>query len=95
MKPYIKEIFYAISFIAFLFIGYCLYYHSYEGFEDSKPSFSPQVASYELLKNVMGPIRRLSSIVLNPTNWKDRISMATMSPTELARMHLQSLQKVE
>lgn len=64
-----------------------------EGFQDAK--LSPQVATYELLTSVMGPIRRLSSIITNPSNWTERIAMARMTPTELARMHLQSQQKVE
>ncbi len=70
-----------------------LRYKPQEGFQDAK--MSPQVATYELLTSVMGPIRRLSSIITNPSNWKERIAMASMSPTELARMHLQSQQKVE
>lgn len=69
---------------------------SMEGFKDTEPEkpekFNPEIASYQLLKSVMGPIRRISKIVLNPTNWKERISMATMSPTELARMYMKSQQ---
>ena len=78
---------FAIAFVAFI------QRKQHEGFQDA--TLSPQVATYQLLTSVMGPIRRLSSIVTNPANWTERIAMARMSPTELARMHLQSQQKVE
>jgi hypothetical protein len=66
-----------------------------EGFADSIPEvpstkFSPEMASYQLLTSVMGPLRRIRSIVLNPSNWKERISMIRMNPQDLARMYLKS-----
>jgi hypothetical protein len=85
--------------IIFCFIGiavavrYILYKQYYEGFQDSKPvakSPNPQLVTYEFLTTIMKPIRRLSSVILNPANWKERVSMATMSPIELARKHLKS-----
>lgn len=68
--------------------------HNTEGFTDSnkKATLNPDAVSYQLLTTVMAPIRRLSTIILNPANWAERISMASMTPTELARMHLQSQQ---
>jgi hypothetical protein len=54
---------------------------------------SPELASYALLKSVMKPIRNLSGILLDPSNWKERISMVNMTPTELARMYLNSNRK--
>lgn len=91
-----------VSLICFALICIFLYgiFTSYisEGFTDSNkksPSPNPDVISYKLITSVMQPIRRLSSIILNPTNWKERISMASMTPTELARMYLKSQQKVE
>jgi hypothetical protein len=88
-----KEVVILFCFGLFVVLVAFIRRKQHEGFQDAK--ISPQVATYELLTSVMGPIRRLSSIITNPSNWKDRINMARMSPTELARMHLQSQQKVE
>lgn len=85
-------ILFCFGVLVFVFVAF-LKRKQQEGFQDTK--LSPQVATYELLTSVMGPIRRLSSIITNPSNWSERIAMARMSPTELARMHLQSQQKVE
>jgi hypothetical protein len=84
-----------VGMLVFLFT----YRKSAEGFKnisqsekesEEKKSWNPDVASYELLTSVMKPLRRLTKIVLDPSNWKDRVTMATMSPTELARMYLNS-----
>jgi hypothetical protein len=87
-----KELVLLICFALIAILLYIIYSSKpKEGFEDSgQKSANGDVLSYQLLTSVMGPIRRLSSIILNPTNWKERISMASMTPTELARMHLQS-----
>ncbi len=65
-----------------------------EGFKDveadEKKTWNPDIASYELITSVMKPIRRLTKIVLDPSVWKERVSMATMTPAELARMYLNS-----
>ncbi len=81
-------------FVLALFLS-LLYFRSKttEGFADpveAKKSFNPELASYQLLTSVMGPLRRISKVVLNPANWKERITMATMSPTDLARMYLKA-----
>ncbi len=92
-----KELILLICFV--LLIGTIVYKYrtSMEGFADKvqKEAASPEVATYELITSVMKPIRRLTSIVLNPSEWRDRVNMATMSPTQLARMYIQSQQKVE
>lgn len=70
-----------------------------EGFEnpksantERKKSADPSVISYQLLKSVMGPIRKMSKLVLDPAQWKERITMSRMTPTELARHYIRTTQ---
>jgi hypothetical protein len=60
--------------------------------EDVENPLTPQQFSYGLLTSVMKPIRRLSSQLMDVGIWKERFEMAKMTPTELARRHLQSIQ---
>lgn len=92
-----KELILLICFILLIGTLWYVYHTSIEGFTDKikKGSTSPELATYELITSVIKPIRRLTSIVLNPSEWKDRVNMATMSPVQLARMYLQSKQKTE
>ncbi len=62
-----------------------------EGFADSveaEDRMTPEAFSYNLLQAVKGPIRRLSSQLLDLGAWKDRIDLARLSPVELARKNL-------
>ena len=54
-----------------------------EGFESNTQEMSKQ-----LLANVMPPIRRLSSMLLNPNVWMERITQMHQTPTEMAREYL-------
>jgi hypothetical protein len=49
---------------------------------------SPEVFSYNLLQSVKGPIKRLSSQLLNLNMWKERIDLAGLTPVELARRNI-------
>jgi hypothetical protein len=64
-----------------------------EGFEDVENPLTPAEFSYGLLQGVMGPIRRLSGQLIDMKNWKERIELAQLSPTELARRHLSKAAK--
>jgi hypothetical protein len=66
-----------------------------EGFADSvevEDRMTPEAFSYNLLQAVKGPIRRLSSQLLDLGAWKDRIDLARLSPVELARKNLAASQ---
>ena len=47
------------------------------------------------LVTVMGTIRRLSTTLMDVNLWKERITMSSMSPVDLARFHLNSIAKSE
>ncbi len=65
-----------------------------EGFQtrDMEPEdrMTPEAFSYNILQVVKGPIRRLSSQLLDLRNWKERLELAKLSPVELARRNLRS-----
>lgn len=55
---------------------------------NAKESLKPEQISYQLLSTVMKPIRRLTGIITSPTEWKERFTLAQMTPTEIARDYL-------
>jgi hypothetical protein len=62
-----------------------------EGFATSledEDRISPEAFSYNLLQVVKGPIRRLSTQLLDLGAWKERVDLARLSPVELARKNL-------
>ena len=62
-----------------------------EGFQDvvePEERMSPEVFSYNLLQSVKGPIKRLSSQLLDLSVWKERIELAGLTPVELARRNI-------
>ena len=61
-----------------------------EGFQDveAEERMSPEVFSYNLLQSVKGPIKRLSSKLLDMSLWKERIDLAGLTPVELARRNI-------
>ena len=44
---------------------------------------------------ILATVQRVSSVLLQPSTWTDRIEMYTMSPVELARRYLKSQAKEE
>lgn len=70
-----------------------------EGFADSKISAKERVqkasaSASNILLDVIKKAKRVSSYVTNPLDWKERITLATMTPIELARKHLANKPKV-
>ena len=62
-----------------------------EGFQvavEPEERMSPEAFSYNLLQVVKGPIRRLSSQLLDLGAWRERWDLAQLSPVELARRNL-------
>ncbi len=61
-----------------------------EGFQDveAEERMSPEVFSYNLLQSVKGPIKRLSSKLLDMSLWKERVELAGLTPVELARRNI-------
>jgi hypothetical protein len=65
-----------------------------EGFADTdavdekKKTLNPDEISYHMLKNAMVSIRKVTKHILDPKVFMERISMARMSPTELARRYI-------
>jgi hypothetical protein len=51
-------------------------------------AITPDEFSFALLQSVMGPIRRLSSHLLDMQGWKERIAQSRMTPAELARQYI-------
>lgn len=47
------------------------------------------------LGGILSTVQRVSSVLLQPSTWTDRIEMYTMSPVELARRYLKSQAKEE
>ncbi len=62
--------------------------------DDVEPEerLSPEQFSFNLLQAVKGPIKRLSTQLLDVGSWKERMELATLSPVELARRNLQKVQ---
>jgi hypothetical protein len=44
---------------------------------------------------ILATVQRVSSVLLQPSTWTDRIEMYTMSPVDLARRYLKSQAKEE
>ena len=61
----------------------------YRAFAVKKEGFA-DVPEENPLITVMGTIRRLSSKLMDISMWKERITMANMTPVELARYHIKS-----
>ena len=62
-----------------------------EGFqskESVEDALSTDEFAFELVQAVKGPIKRLSSVLLDIPTWKERFTLATMNPVELARHQL-------
>ncbi len=60
-----------------------------EGFQDSNiDAISPDEFAFNLVQAVKGPIKRLSSTLLDIPTWKERFTLAKMNPVELARHQL-------
>lgn len=84
-----------IAVVFYLFSMLLKYTGEKEGFSaspniDVENPLTPQQFSYGLLTSVMKPIRRLSAQLTDLGMWKERFEMARMTPTELARRHLQA-----
>jgi hypothetical protein len=47
------------------------------------------------LGEIIGTIKRVSGVLLNPSTWTERIEMYSMTPAELARRYLKSQATVE
>ncbi len=58
-----------------------------EGFQ-TEDAISPDEFAFNLVQSVKGPIKRLSSTLLDIPTWKERFTLATMNPVELARYQL-------
>ena len=62
-----------------------------EGFQlEPEERISHEEFSYNLLQIVKGPIRRLSSRLLDISVWRERLDMVQLSPVELARRNLRA-----
>ena len=61
-----------------------------EGFQDGGKM--PLVEQANLLQ-ILGTIKRLGGQLMNVSMWTERMALAKMSPTELARKHLNSNSK--
>ena len=56
--------------------------------KQAEDAITPDEFSFALLQSVMGPIRRLSSHLLDMQGWKERIAQSRMTPAELARQYI-------
>jgi len=61
-----------------------------EGFQDG--GAAPRIDQANLLQ-IMGTIKRLGGQLMDVGMWTERMAFAKMSPTELARKHLNSTSK--
>jgi hypothetical protein len=61
--------------------------------DEKKPAPNPEELSYELLKNVMGKIRNVTRHVFDKEHFTERLSMARMTPAELARKYIADTKK--
>jgi hypothetical protein len=47
------------------------------------------------LVSLMGNLKRISGYLVNPVTWSERIDLMYLTPTELARRHINSQANVE
>jgi hypothetical protein len=82
-------IFFCLAFLTTLltFVGIVHFANKKEGFEN--------VDDKSPLVTVMGTIRRMSTTLMDINMWKERITMANMTPIELARYYIKSNAKSE
>jgi len=61
-----------------------------EGFQDGGDK--PEQAN---IAKILATIKRLGGSLMNVSTWTERMALSQMTPTELARKHLNSLNKTE
>ncbi len=61
-----------------------------EGFSNAKPTEKPD---RNVLLSLVGKLTRINKQLIDPTLWKDRIEMAFLSPTDLARRYIKQNKK--
>jgi len=61
---------------------------STEGFAEEKEKEKEKANP---LLSLVAQLKRMSTTLVDPAMWADRLEMSTMSPVELARRHLQKM----
>jgi hypothetical protein len=60
-----------------------------EGFKAAEVAATPQTELNNILLKTVATLKRMSGYLANPAVWKERLTFYTMTPGELARLHLQ------
>jgi hypothetical protein len=95
-----NNLFYLGIVISTLLSTFILYYivtywilPKIEGFKQDEKKPDSQIGNP--LLNLISKMKRMTSYLISPSMWIERIEMVNMSPAELARRHLKSIAKTE
>lgn len=84
------------TLVSTLIIYYITFYWlipKIEGFKQDEKKPDSQVGNP--LLNLISKMKRMTSYLISPSMWIERIEMVNMSPADLARRHLKSIAKTE
>jgi hypothetical protein len=79
----------AILALTILAVSAFVFLQRVEGFENRN-----ELVDNALL-SLMGNLKRISGYLVNPATWSERIDLMYLTPTELARRHINSEANVE
>jgi hypothetical protein len=74
--------------------GTCMPRRRIEGFKSTQDKLDHATKQVDnALLNVMSQVKRVNTMLMDTSMWKERIEMATMSPMDLARKYITSQQR--
>jgi len=79
----------AILALTILVVSAVFFIQRVEGFENRNDLVDNALVS------LMGNLKRISGYLVNPVTWSERIDLMYLTPTELARRHINSEANVE
>lgn len=79
---------------SFFKYGTCMPRPRIEGFKSAQTKIDHATKKVDnALLNVMSQVKRMNAFLTDTTVWKERIELATMSPSDLARKYIKSQRK--
>lgn len=94
MNKYVISLLLVSVFLTVLQVWLFFRYGKCEGFADSGSAGPMDISYSATFGRLFGIIRRLSGVLKNPAEWKDRYEMMHLTPVELARRHIQKTSAV-
>ena len=78
----------------FLHYGTCMPRRRIEGFKSTPNKLDHATKQVDnALLNVMSQVKRMNTMLMDTSMWKERIEMVAMSPADLARKYIASQQR--